>query len=62
MDGPNEIKFWHYVVIIEDLICAKASFEWEPKLDEGRMRRSFVACAVKIALIQTQNWSPHASL
>ena len=27
MDGANDLKFRHYVVIMEYLICAKASFE-----------------------------------
>ena len=35
MDGANDLKFCHYVVIMESLICAKASFEI---LINGRMR------------------------
>ena len=27
MDGANDIKFWHYVVIMEYFICAKAFFK-----------------------------------
>ena len=35
MDGANNIKFRHYVVIIEYLICAKAFFKIPIN---GRMR------------------------
>ena len=48
MDGANDIKFWHYVVIMEYFICAKTFFKI---LINGRMRAANWMKAGCVALL-----------